>query len=230
MGMTLRDEASHILVVDDDRRIRELLKSYLTTNGFRVTAAGSAEEARAAMQSLTFDLLILDVMMPGETGIDFTRTLRASSDVPILFLSALSESSDRIEGLASGGDDYLPKPFEPRELLLRMRNILRRKTPVVTQRSDITMGSCTFNLQRGEFKRDGQTVKLTTRERELLSMFAERPGEPISRAELAGSNSGESVRAVDVQINRLRRKIERDPATPVYLQTVRGSGYILYTD
>ncbi|WP_137389720.1 response regulator transcription factor [Rhodoligotrophos defluvii] len=228
--MTVRDEAPHILVVDDDRRIRELLKSFLTTNGFRVTAAGNTEEARAAMTSFTFDLLVVDVMMPGESGIDFTRALRANSDVPVLFLSALSESGDRIEGLASGGDDYLPKPFEPRELLLRLRNILRRKIQVAPQRTEITMGTCTFNPQRGEFRRDGQTVKLTTRERDLLRMFAARPGEPISRAELAGGSSGESMRAVDVQINRLRRKIEKDPATPVYLQTVRGSGYILYTD
>lgn len=226
----MRDEAPHILVVDDDRRIRELLKSYLTTNGYRVTAAGSADDARAAMGSFAFDLLILDVMMPGETGIDFTKRLRETSDVPILFLSALAESGDRIAGLASGGDDYLPKPFEPRELLLRIGNILRRKAPVAALPADITMGTCTFNVHRGEFKRDGQTVRLTTRERDLLRMFAERLGEPISRAELASGSSGESVRAVDVQINRLRRKIELDPANPVYLQTVRGSGYILYTD
>jgi two-component system phosphate regulon response regulator OmpR len=226
----VRDEAAHILVVDDDRRIRELLKSYLTTNGYRVTVAGDAREARATMASFAFDVLIVDVMMPGETGIEFTKVLRETSNVPVLFLSALSEAGDRIAGLASGGDDYLPKPFEPRELLLRLGSILRRHAPVAPQRSEIVMGACSFNPQRGEFRRDGQTVKLTTRERELLQLFSERPGEPISRTELAGNNSSEGARAVDVQINRLRRKIEADPATPVYLQTVRGSGYILYID
>jgi two-component system phosphate regulon response regulator OmpR len=231
MGDKVRDEAAHILVVDDDRRIRELLKSYLTTNGYRVTVAGDAKEARASMASFEFDVLIVDVMMPGESGIEFTKSLRETSDVPVLFLSALSEAGDRIAGLASGGDDYLPKPFEPRELLLRLGSILRRRqAPAAPQRTEIVMGSCTFNPQRGEFRRNGQTVKLTTRERELLQLFSERPGEPISRAELAGNNSSESARAVDVQINRLRRKIEADPTTPVYLQTVRGSGYILYTD
>ncbi|MGF7161764.1 two-component system phosphate regulon response regulator OmpR [Rhodoligotrophos appendicifer] len=228
--MSLKDEASHILIVDDDRRIRELLKSYLTSNGYRVTAAAQADEARKAMMSFAFDLLIVDVMMPGESGLSLTRSLRETNDVPILILSALAESSDRIEGLSSGGDDYISKPFEPQELLLRIANILRRKTKVAAPIQDIMMGSCSFNLQRGELRRDGQTVKLTSRERDLLRLFAERRGEAISRNELAGENSSESVRAVDVQINRLRRKIEADPATPVYLQTVRGSGYILYTD
>ena len=228
--MSLKDEASHILIVDDDRRIRELLKSYLTSNGYRVTAAAQADEARKAMMSFAFDLLIVDVMMPGESGLSLTRSLRETNDVPILILSALAESSDRIEGLSSGGDDYISKPFEPQELLLRIANILRRKTKVAAPVQDIMMGPCSFNLQRGELRRDGQTVKLTSRERDLLRLFAERRGEAISRNELAGENSSESVRAVDVQINRLRRKIEADPATPVYLQTVRGSGYILYTD
>ena len=193
--------------------------------------AGDAQEARTSMASFAFDVLIVDVMMPGETGIEFTKSLRETSNVPVLFLSALSEAGDRIAGLASGGDDYLPKPFEPRELLLRLGSILRRQSAAPPQqRSEIVMGNCTFNPQRGEFRRDGQTVKLTTRERELLQLFSERPGEPISRTELAGNSSSEGARAVDVQINRLRRKIEADPATPVYLQTVRGSGYILYTD
>ncbi|QPC45388.1 response regulator transcription factor [Kaustia mangrovi] len=224
------DEAPHILVVDDDRRIRELLRSYLSEQGFRITTAANSAEARERMAGLAFDLMVVDVMMPGETGLELTRSLRERTDVPILILSALSETSDRIEGLASGSDDYLPKPFEPEELVLRIRSILRRKAPARPAASEIVLGDCIFNVERGELQRSGETVKLTTRERDLLRMFAARPGETISRAELAGNGAGDNARAVDVQINRLRRKLERDPATPVYLQTVRGAGYILYTD
>ena len=228
-GATPGDNAPHILVVDDDSRIRDLLARYLHDNGFRVTTAIDAESARATMRSLSFDLLILDVMMPLESGLDFARSLRSESQVPILMLTARAEPEQRIEGLETGVDDYLAKPFDPRELLLRVSNVLRRggATPAS---GEIRMGNFVFHIARGELKRDGETVRLTERERELLRFFAQRQGTPVARHELVkGSDSG-GERAVDVQINRLRRKIERDPANPVYLQTVRGKGYILYPE
>ncbi len=193
----LPDNAPHALVVDDDQRIRDLLARYLMANGFRVTPADSAAAARAAMKVMAFDIVILDVMMPGENGLDFARDLRRTSDVPICMLTAQAEPEHRIKGLEAGVDDYLPKPFEPRELLLRIQNIF---------------------------------IKITERERDLLRQFAQQPGQCIARHELASDDSTGSERAIDVQINRLRRKIETDPSNPVYLQTVRGKGYILYID
>jgi two-component system, OmpR family, phosphate regulon response regulator OmpR len=223
------DNAPHILVVDDDSRIRDLLARYLHDHGFRVTAAIDAESARATMRSLSFDLLILDVMMPRESGIDFAKALREDNQIPILMLTARAEPEQRIEGLETGVDDYLAKPFDPRELLLRVGNILRRGTTAPAT-GEIRMGDFIFHVSRGELQRDGETVRLTERERDLLRYFAQRPGTPVSRHELAtGSDSG-GERAVDVQINRLRRKIENDPTNPVYLQTVRGKGYILYSE
>lgn len=223
-------DTPHILVIDDDRRIRELLKSYLSETGFRVSVADSAAQARERMRGLEFDLLILDVMMPGETGLEFAAGLRDRSTIPILMLTARAGSDDRIAGLETGVDDYLPKPFEPRELVLRINNILRRQEPAVAVPDEVAMGGCSFHIERGELRRDGVTIRLTTRERDLLRIFASNPGRAVSRAELSGDGSGGGARAVDVQVNRLRRKIEPDPATPVYLQTVRGAGYILYTD
>jgi two-component system phosphate regulon response regulator OmpR len=224
-------QPAHILVIDDDRRIRELLKSYLTEHGFRVTLAGDAREAREKMRGLAFDLLILDVMMPGENGIDLARSLReAKGSLPILMLSALADPSDRIAGLMSGSDDYLPKPFEPRELLLRVQNVLRRAAPPVLHGDDARFGNCLFNVRRGELRRDGELVKLTTRERELLRILVQHAGGPVAREVLSQPGSEENARTVDVQINRLRQKIEEDPSTPVYLQTVRGMGYTLYLD
>jgi two-component system, OmpR family, phosphate regulon response regulator OmpR len=228
-GSSPEDNAPHILVVDDDSRIRDLLARYLQDNGFRVTTAIDAATARATMRSLAFDLLILDVMMPQESGLEFARTLRHESRVPILMLTARAEPEQRIEGLETGVDDYLAKPFEPRELLLRVSNVLRRGGASPST-GEVRMGDFVFHISRGELKREGETVRLTERERELLRYFAQRPGMPVSRHELAkGSDSG-GERAVDVQINRLRRKIEHDPANPVYLQTVRGKGYILYPE
>lgn len=224
------DELPHILIIDDDTRIRELLQSYLSHNGFRVSAAADAARARQAMQGMAFDLLILDVMMPGESGLDLTRSLRETHNgVPILMLSALAETDDRIAGLASGSDDYLAKPFEPEELLLRIRSILKRnaQAPAI---SEARFGNCEFNPQRGELRRDGQVVRLTTRERELLRMLVQRAGQTVSRFDLALPGSEDSPRSIDVHINRLRRKIEPDPAVPVYLQTVRGVGYTLHVD
>jgi two-component system phosphate regulon response regulator OmpR len=225
------DDRPHILVVDDDRRIRELLKSYLAENGFRVTVAESAKTARQRMQGLAFDLMVLDIMMPGESGIALTQSLRGdAAAVPILMLSARSDTGDRIAGLAAGSDDYLAKPFEPRELLLRIRNLLRRAPSAAEAESDVRFGDFTFNLPRGELRRGGELIKLTSREKELLRLLARRPGLAVARNELAAPGAADSARSIDVQINRLRRKIESDPATPVYLQTVHGSGYALHLD
>jgi two-component system, OmpR family, phosphate regulon response regulator OmpR len=223
------DNAPHILVVDDDSRIRDLLARFLQEQGFRVTTAVDAASARATMRSLSFDLLILDVMMPQESGLDFARSLRRESQVPILMLTACAGPEQRIEGLETGVDDYLAKPFEPRELLLRVSNVLRRGANPPAP-GEVRMGNFVFHIARGELKRDGEPIRLTERERELLRYFAQRPGTPVSRHELAKDADNGGERAVDVQINRLRRKIENDPANPVYLQTVRGKGYILYPE
>ena len=222
------DDAPHLLVIDDDTRIRNLLKQYLSENGFRVTVAGNAAEARRKLEGIDFDLLILDVMMPGETGVDLTRSLRESKDVPILMLTALSETDSRITGLEAGADDYLPKPFDPRELILRIQNILRRGGPAPTPKVEqIVFGPYTFQISRRELKRGGELLKLTDREQEILAIFATRAGETIPRHELMAGEADVGERTIDVQINRLRRKIERDPSNPVWLQTVRGIGYRL---
>lgn len=223
-------EAAHILVVDDDRRIRQLLQSFLAQNGFRVTAAGTAAEARQRRQGLVFDLIVLDIMMPGESGLALAKSLRAErDDIPVLMLSALAESSDRIAGLAAGSDDYLAKPFEPQELLLRINNLLRR-AQAAAPAGDIRFGACSFNTARGELRRDGELIRLTTRERDMLRLLAVNAGKTVARAELASEGADETARSVDVQINRLRQKIEADPANPAYLQTVRGLGYVLHAD
>ncbi|WP_157017055.1 response regulator [Mesorhizobium xinjiangense] len=222
------DDAPHLLVVDDDTRIRTLLNQFLTANGFRVTIAGTAAEARRRLAGLDFDMIVLDVMMPGENGVDLTRALREERDVPILMLTALSETDSRITGLEAGADDYLPKPFDPRELILRVNNILRRGGPPTTPKVEqIVFGPYTFQIAKRELRNAGQTIKLTDREQEILSIFAERPGETIPRHELVSNDSDVGERTIDVQINRLRRKIERDPANPMWLQTVRGVGYRL---
>ena len=231
----LADNAQHILVVDDDQRICQLLSRYLMEHGFRVTQAHDAESARGHMRGLAFDLVILDVMMPGEDGLSLARALKLISDIPICMLTARAETADRIIGLEIGVDDYIAKPFEPRELLLRLQNILKRGRAgaapgTSTLRDEIKMGDYLFSIGRGELKRGAEAIKLTERERDLLRMFAQRPGVPVARHELASDDTTGSERAIDVQINRLRRKIEHDPANPVYLQTVRGKGYILYTD
>ncbi|MFD0986691.1 response regulator [Methyloligella solikamskensis] len=223
------DNAAHILVVDDDSRIRDLLARYLVENGYRVTTAVDAESARATLRGLSFDLLILDVMMPQESGLDLARDLKSGSHVPILMLTARAEVEDRIEGLETGADDYLTKPFEPRELLLRVGNILKRGAESGGG-ATIKLGEFTFHIHRGELKHGDETVRLTERERDLLRYFAQRGGVPVSRHELAKDAGTGGERAVDVQINRLRRKLEKDPANPVYLQTVRGTGYVLYPE
>lgn len=225
------EDHPHILVVDDDRRIRELLRSYLSENGFRVTTARNAAEARERRRGLVFDLMVLDIMMPGESGIDLTASLRdGKDDVPVLMLSALADPPDRIAGLSTGADDYLSKPFEPRELLLRIHSLLRRSRPVAQKVEEFRFGRFTFNLTRGELRQDGEAVKLTTRERSILKLLAERAGNPVPRADLSPAGLDDGARGVDVQINRLRQKIEVDPSNPTYLQTVRGEGYVLLVD
>jgi len=227
-GTAPGDDAAHLLVVDDDTRIRNLLKQYLSENGFRVTVAGNAAEARRKLDGLDFDLLIVDVMMPGETGVDLTRSLREQKTVPILMLTALSETDSRIAGLEAGADDYLPKPFDPRELILRINNILRRGGPATTPKVEqLVFGPYTFQIARRELKRGGEPLKLTDREQEILAIFASRAGETIPRHELVVGEADVGERTIDVQINRLRRKIEKDPSNPVWLQTVRGIGYRL---
>jgi two-component system, OmpR family, phosphate regulon response regulator OmpR len=227
-------DPAHILVVDDDARLRDLLQQFLSGAGFRVTTAESAADARARMDSLTFDLIVLDLMMPGESGLDFAKSLRAKHNggVPILMLTAMNESEDRIRGLETGADDYLPKPFEPRELVLRIGSILRR-VPRADELvpASARLGDILFDLGREELTRAGQPIALTAAERRLLRTLAERPGAVFSRDELTRILApGGGERTVDVQVTRLRRKIEPDPKVPRYLQTVRGQGYLLRPD
>jgi len=224
----IADDAPHLLVVDDDRRIRDLLSRFLTGEGYRVSTAETAREARAKLTGLTFDLLILDVMMPGETGFDLAKSIRGDSNVPILMLTARDAAESRIKGLELGADDYLVKPFEPRELSLRIASILRRAQPAALQPAEsVSFGPFVFHISRGELRRGEETIRLTDRERDMLRMLAATPGETVARMTLAGNGGSVSERAVDVQINRLRRKIERDPTNPLFVQTVRGIGYRL---
>jgi len=226
-------EVPHIMVVDDDDRLRKLLRRYLSENGYRVTTAQSAADAEAKLRGLTFDLLVLDVMMPGENGVEFTHRLRQSLPVPILLLTAMGEAEDRIAGLESGADDYLTKPFEPRELLLRIATILRRTqaVPPLVVETAVRIGAFEFHPARGELTREGESVRLTRTEAQLLTLFVSQPGVTLSRDELcrqSGIDAG--GRAIDVQITRLRRKIEADPRSPRYLCTVWGEGYALRPD
>ena len=222
------DDAPHLLLVDDDRRIRDLLSRFLCGEGYRVTTAASASDARAKLNGLHFDLLILDVMMPGETGFDLARFIRKSSSVPIVMLTARHEAESRIEGLQIGADDYVAKPFEPRELALRIGNILKRSAPppATEVREQVTFGPYIFHVGRGELRQGEDAVHLTDRERDMLRVLASAAGETVPRGALTG-NGTVNERAVDVQINRLRRKIEIDPANPLFLQAVRGIGYRL---
>ena len=221
----------HILVVDDDTRLRALLQRYLSEQGFRVTTAESSAEARRKLAALTFDLLVLDIMMPGENGLDLTQALRADSRVPILLLTAMTETEDRIEGLTRGADDYLSKPFEPRELVLRINAILRRVPQAPPAPQALSFGEFSFDLARGELKRRGSVIRLTEVETALLAALARQPGEVLSREDLRQETAeASSTRTVDVQMTRLRRKIEDDPKYPRFLRTVRGSGYVLMPD
>lgn len=228
----------HLLIVDDDERIRGLLQKFLIRNGFWVTVARDAGHARRLLTGLEFDLIVMDVMMPGEDGISLTRDLRSWLKTPILLLTARGETADRIAGLEAGADDYLAKPFEPKELLLRIYAILRRSPPAAAEATApkvLHFGPVRYDADRGELWRGEHLVRLTATEAALMRIFAARPGEAVSRTQLvedlgrgAGKESGQAQeRAVDVQITRLRRKFESDPKQPRYLQTVRGAGYML---
>jgi two-component system, OmpR family, phosphate regulon response regulator OmpR len=224
-------EEAHLLVVDDDIRLRDLLRGYLVKSGFRVTVAADAQEARARLQGIAFDLLIIDVMMPGEDGLALTESLRQASAVPILLLTAMAEPENRIDGLERGADDYLTKPFEPRELVLRINNILQRVAQPPERVEELRLGACRLDLRRGALYRGRDAVHLTSAEIALLLALARKPGEPISRQALSQeAQCSGNLRTVDVQMTRLRRKIENDPKFPRYLQTVRGTGYVLKPD
>jgi two-component system phosphate regulon response regulator OmpR len=235
---TVQSPASkpHILVVDDDDRLRSLLRRYLAEKGFVVSTAHAAIDARAKLKSLRYDLMVLDVMMPGETGFSFTKSLREDGNspakqMPILLLTARGESSDRIEGFESGADDYLLKPFEPRELLLRINAILRRAPKADIVAPECKLGTWTYNLQRDELRSGDTVVRLTDMEASLMRVLASEPGNALSREALAERSKGVvNDRTIDVQVTRLRRKIESDPKNPRYLVTVRGEGYMLRPD
>ena len=234
MPATLRiketgDAIRHLLIVDDDARTRELLQRYLVERGFHVTTAADAAEARECLKSFTFDLLVVDVMMPGEDGLSLTRTLRKTEDVPILLLTARGEPPDRIAGLETGADDYVAKPFEPRELLLRIASILRRARPTSEVVPGMALGAFYFDTQRGELTKAEQPVRLTSAESALLKVLARKAGRTVSRQELCDAGKV-SERSIDVQVTRLRRKIEPNPKVPRYLQTVWGEGYVLLPD
>ena len=226
---------AHLLVVDDDERIRSLLQKFLIRAGFLVSTARDAAHARRILAGLDFDMLILDVMMPGEDGVSLTRDLRKTSSMPILLLTAKGETANKIEGFEAGADDYLVKPFEPKELLMRINAILRR-APVLAQQAlprVLHMGAVRYDLDRGELWHGADLVRLTLTEAALMRVFSAQPGVALSRDRLVGDlprEDGGAERAVDVQITRLRRKIEADPKQPRYLQTVRGEGYMLQPD
>jgi two-component system phosphate regulon response regulator OmpR len=222
----MNTQLPHVLVIDDDDRLRDLLGKFLSENGYLVATASNAADARTKMETLSFDIIVLDLMMPGESGLDFAEDLRHRSQVPILMLSAMGETEDRINGLERGADDYLGKPFEPRELLLRLNNILRLAPVPGEPVEDVQMGDVLFRPERKELSRNGEQIRSS-----LLGALASRPGEVLSREELielTGASGG--GRAIDVQVTRLRRKIEQDPKLPRYLQTVRGKGYMLRPD
>lgn len=233
----MSDVDAHLLIVDDDERIRSLLQKFLIRNGFLVSAARDAAHARRLLSGLDFDLIVLDVMMPGEDGVSLTRDLRLTMATPILLLTAKGETTDRIAGLEAGADDYLSKPFEPKELLLRINAILRRMPDPETKDEApkvLSLGPIRYDIDRGELWRGDEMVRLTATESQLMKIFSALPGEAISRAKLVedlGRDRGQAQeRAVDVQITRLRRKLESDPKQPRYLQTVRGAGYMLAPD
>jgi two-component system phosphate regulon response regulator OmpR len=228
MAEATGDEA-HILVVDDDDRIRSLLKRFLQERGFRVSTAPNAAKALSTLNSLAFDLLVLDVMMPGMDGFELTEAVRKHSETPIFLLTARGDAEDRIRGLSLGADDYLAKPFEPEELVLRINAILRRARPASAAITRVNFGDWSFDLAKESLTRDGSIVRLTGGEAALLGALAASPGQAVSRLSLS-ERTGGGERAVDVQVTRLRRKIEHDPKEPLHLQTVRGEGYRLAAD
>ena len=218
----------NLLVVDDDERIRNLLSQYLIKEGFIVSTANGADIARKKIQLIKFDLIILDIMMPGDDGLTLTQEIRNNSDIPIILLTAKSGTDSKIEGLEIGADDYLTKPFNPKELLLRILSLLKRSKAEDRVDNEIFFGDFILNIEKRELTKSKERVYLTDREMNLLIALAKSPGQPLNREKLAGID--EPGRSVDVGINRLRRKIEKDPRMPLWLQTVRGEGYILRPD
>jgi len=225
----LAGDDAHILVVDDDDRIRGLLKRYLQERGYRVSTAPNAAKALSTLNSLAFDLLVLDVMMPGMNGFELTEAVRKRGDTPILLLTARGEAEDRIKGLSLGADAYLAQPFEPEELVRRLNAILRRARPAVAAIRRVEFGEWSFDVEREILTRSGDPVRLTGGEAALLAALAASTGQTVSRLSLS-ERTGGGERAVDVQVTRLRRKIEEDPKEPLHLQTVRGEGYRLVAD
>ncbi len=224
------EEKKHILVVDDDDRIRELIKEYLENNNFYVTTAKHAEDAKNKIKLIKFDLIILDIMMPGQNGLDLTKEIKSSNDQPIILLTAMGETSDRISGLETGADDYLPKPFEPKELLLRIKNILKRIKKNKNLNPILKFGSIKVDLQKMSISSKKGEIKLNSAEKSLLETMVLSVGQVFQREQISKIVSLTKERAVDVMITRLRQKIEPDPKNPKYLQTVRGNGYVLWTD
>lgn len=224
------DDAIHVLVVDDDTRLRSLLQRYLRENNYLVSIAKDASCARELCRNYKFDILIVDIMMPNETGLEFLKKFRHESNVPVILLTAMGETSDRIAGLELGADDYLPKPFEPKELLLRMKNILKRAPRIkVVETMLFDFGECLYNADKKELvSKDGDVIHITPVEQSLLTILSEKSGQIFSREDLAEMlGAGQSPRSIDVQITRLRKKIEVDSKNPKYLKTVRGKGYLL---
>ena len=224
----MKQTTYNLLVVDDDERISNLLSQYLINKGFIVSIANSADQARSKIQLIKYDLIILDIMMPGDDGLTLTKEIRESSDIPIILLTAKSGMESKIEGFEIGADDYLTKPFNPKELLLRVLSILKRAKNENNIENEIFFGDYALNIEKRELTKSGDRIYLTDREMNLLVALAKSPGEPMNREKLAGID--EPGRSVDVGINRLRRKIEKDPRMPLWLQTVRGEGYILRPD
>ncbi|MEQ8301116.1 MAG: response regulator transcription factor [Hyphomonas sp.] len=224
-------DSAHILVVDDDNRIRDLLKRFLTREGYRVTTASDAASARRMFSNMEFDLAILDVMMPGEDGLSLLAAMRdgRQKETPVMLLTARDQASDRIAGLKTGADDYLPKPFEPEELALRCAAILRRSHKDAPP-EEVEMSGLVFNAARGELRDGDKRIRLTDAELQLLTVLAAKAGEPVDREDLAALTSAGMERSVDVQVTRLRRKIEPNPREPIHIQTVRGVGYRLMPD
>ncbi len=226
----MTDDLSHILVVDDDLRLRSLLQRFLRESGYLVSVAKDAADARTLIAEYKFDLLIVDIMMPNETGLQFLETLRKTSRVPVILLTAMGETADRIAGLELGADDYLPKPFEPKELLLRLKNILKRAPKIkVVETVSFDFGNCVYDTEKKELlSKQGEIIHITPVEQSLLQILSDKSGQIFSREELADIlGAGQSPRSIDVQITRLRKKIEPDSKNPRYLRTVRGKGYML---
>jgi len=221
---------THILIVDDDDRLRALLKKFLSEKEFMVTTAAGSDEARRKLAWFVFDLIILDVMMPGESGLELLESLKGM-ETPVLMLSAMGEPDDRIKGLEIGAEDYIAKPFEPKELVLRIKTILRRSAQQKTKAQTVSFGDYRFDLATNRLKRGQENIYLTSNEIAMLRLLTENAGKPVSREELAKLMPGvANERTVDVQITRLRKKIEESEGKPVYLQTVRGAGYVLYAE